>query len=117
MHGPAYLQIVGGLVLLIFFVVDPLLFIGIPYAAWKGKPEGFDQSKYAVSAIGTFLVGTILVLLAKWINADIRTWPYAIQAPCLIIGLLLIGIGCGCAGGFVVLLGKTKASVRDITRI
>jgi hypothetical protein len=33
MHGPPYLQIVDGLGLLIFFVVNPLLFIAIGYAA------------------------------------------------------------------------------------
>src|SRR4051812_42571139 len=108
MHGPLYLQIIDGLALLIFFVVDPLLFIAIGYAAWKGKPSGFDQRKFAVSAIATFLVGTVLILLAKWINADIRTWPYAVQALCMILGLLLIGIGCGCGSGFVVLFAKTR---------
>ena len=113
MRGPLYLQIVDGLGLLIFFVVNPLLFVGIGYAAWKGKPRGFDQKEYAASAVVTFLLGTALVLLAKWINADIRTWPYAVQAPFMIIGLFLIGIGCGCAGGFVVLFGKAQLRHSD----
>jgi len=108
MKHSASIQIVDVLLLLIFFVVNPLLFVGIGYAAWKGKPVGFDQKKYAVSAFIAFLLGTTLTLLAKWINADIRTWPYAVQAPCMIIGLFLIGVGCGCASGFVVLFGKTR---------
>lgn len=108
MHGPFYLQIVDGLALFIFFVANPSLFVGIGYAAWKGKPSGFDQRKYAVLTIATVSIGTALMLLAKWINADIRTWPFAVQAPCMIIGLLLFGIGCGCGSGFVVLLIKTR---------
>ena len=99
--------------MLIFFVLNPLLFIAIGYAAWKGKPSGFDQRKYAVSAVTTFLVGTILILLAEWINADIRTWPFAIQALFMIVGLFLIGFGSGCAGGFVVLFAKSKIGQSD----
>jgi len=108
MHGPFYLQLIDALALLIFFVVDPLLFIAIGYGAWKGKPSGFNQRRYAVWAIGTAIFGAALLVLAKWINADIRTWPYAIQAPCMIVGLLLFGIGCGCACAFVVLLVKAR---------
>ena len=108
-----YLQIVDGLLLLILFVVDPLLCIAIGYGAWKGKPSGFDQKNYALSAITTFVVGSVLVVFAKWINADIRTWPYAFQATCEIIGLLLIGIGCGCGSGFFVLMAKTRTHESD----
>jgi hypothetical protein len=113
MRGPLYLQIVDGLGLLIFFVVNPILFVGIGYAAWKGKPTAFDQKKYATLGVGTFLFGAALLLLAKWINADIRTWPYAVQAPCMIIGLLLIGFGCGCVVGFIVLFGKAQLRHSD----
>src|SRR5690348_11629655 len=42
MHGPK-----DGLLLLIFFLVNPILFIAIGYGAWKGKLSGFDQRKYA----------------------------------------------------------------------
>ena len=108
MHGPLYSQIVDGLLLLIFFVVNPILFIAVGYAAWKGKLSGFDKRKYAAYAIGAFVVGSVLVVFAKWINADIRTWPYAVQAISGIVGLLLIGIGCGCGAGFVVLMAKTR---------
>ena len=108
MRGPFYLQVIDALALLILFAVDPLLFIAIGYYAWKGKPDGFDAKKYAVWAIASAILGTALLVAAKWINADVRTWPYAIQAPCMLIGLLLFGIGCGCACGFVVLLVKRR---------
>lgn len=108
MRGPLYLQIVDGLALLVFFVVDPFLFIAIGYGAWKGKPSGFNERKYTVCAIATFLSGSALILVAKLINADIRTWPYAVQAPCMIVGLLLIGVGSGCGGGFVVLYARAR---------
>src|SRR5262249_23564880 len=92
MHGPLYLQIVDGLAVLIFFVVDPFLFVAIGDAAWKEKPGQFKQRKHAVSAIANFLVGTVLILVAKYINADIRTWPYAIQALCMITAKTAIGL-------------------------
>jgi len=96
-----YVQIIGGLLLFIFFILNPLIFVAIGYYAWKGKPRTFDRRRYGRLALETFLPGCGLVLCGKWINADVRTLPYVAQVICILSGLLLVGVGCGCAAGFV----------------
>ncbi len=96
-----YVQIVGGLLMFIFFIVNPLIFVAIGYLAWNGKPRTFDRLKYGKLAFATFVPGCVLVLCGKWINADVRTLPYVAQVICILSGLLLVGAGCGCAAGFI----------------
>ena len=101
MNPQVYVPIIDGLGLLIFFVVNPLIFAGIGYLAWKGRPNTLDRRKYGLLAIAAFLLGSVLILCAKWINADWRTWPYVPQVICMLLGFLLVGVGCGCGAGFL----------------
>jgi hypothetical protein len=101
MNPRLYVSIIDAAALLIFFVVNPLLFFAIGYFAWKGKPNTFDRRKYGVVAFATLPLGLVLVICMKLINADVRTWQYVPQVVCMLLGLLLVGIGCGCATGFL----------------
>ncbi len=102
-----YLPIIDGVLLLIFFVVDPLIFVVVGYLAWKGKPGAFTHRKYGALALATLIPGFILVICGKLIDADVRTWQYIPQVFCMLFGLLLVGIGCACWLGFLIFEGHT----------
>ena len=99
MNPRLYVSIIDGMIVVIFFVVNPLIVASIAYSAWKGRPNTWDSPRYGVWAIVMFLSGLVLLFCVKLINADVRTWPYAVQVFCMLVGLLLLGISCGCGAG------------------
>jgi len=94
MNPRLYVSIIDGVLIAIFFVVNPLIVAGIAYSAWKGRPSKLDRNKYGGLAIATFLSGLVMIFCGKLINADVRTWPYAVQVFCMLVGFLLLA-GCG----------------------
>ena len=92
-------RIVDGLLLLVFFVGVPAIAGGIGYAAFKGRPRSFGRENYVLTCVACGLASVVLVVYAKHMDADIRTWLYLWQIVCGSIGLLLSGIALGCGIG------------------
>jgi hypothetical protein len=90
------MHIVDGLLLLATFVGVPLLWLGIGYAAWKGKWKSFDHESYVLGFVACLLVSLALLVYAQNMQADVRTWQYLLQIACFGLGLLLFGIAGGC---------------------
>jgi uncharacterized membrane protein YczE len=97
--NPQYLPIVDGLLLFGLFVGVPSISAAIGYAAWKGKPNGFDRERYGLSAITAGVPGVALMVYAQRMRADVRTPQYFLQLACFALGVVLLGIACGCLVG------------------
>ena len=103
--SPDYLWLTGLLELLALFVVGPALGFVIAYAAWSGKlprlnPQRYGDDRVLFVAFG--VLASLLLVFAKWLNADVRTAQYLLQLACVLVGGLLFGVGMGCC--FSVLL-------------
>jgi hypothetical protein len=93
--NPKYLWLADAIQLLTFFVIAPVIAIVIAYAAWRGKPKNFSPQRYGMVCATSGVSASLLVVLAKWINADIRTPQYFLQLACFLLGFLLLGVGMG----------------------
>jgi len=93
--NPKYLWVTRALQLLTFFVVGPGIAIVIAYAAWREKPQTFHARRYGMVCVACGVTASLLIILAKWINADIRTPQYFVQLACVLFGLLLFFVGIG----------------------
>lgn len=100
--NPEYLWLTESIELLAFFVLMPAIAIVIAYAAWHGKPQNVSPKLYGTVCVASGVTASPLFLIAKWLNADVRTAQYFLQFACLLLGLLLFGVCMGC--GFPVLL-------------
>jgi hypothetical protein len=100
--NPEYLWLAGVIQLLTFFVVGPVLAIAIGYAAWRGKPKDFNPKRYGIVCVTSGATAVLLIVFAKWMNADVRTAQYFLQLSCVLLSGLLFGVFMGC--GFSVLL-------------
>ena len=103
--NPDYLWLTGVLELLTLFVVGPALGFVIAYAAWCGKPKQLNPQRYGddgVLFVAFGVIASLLLVFAKWLNADVRTAQYLLQLACVLVGGLLFGVAMGC--GFSVLL-------------
>ena len=98
---PWYVWLIDGVVLLTLFVVDTAICAALGYAAWKGKPKGFDRSLYALGFLLTIIAGPLLMVYAQRMQADVRTLQFAWQAVCFEIGALLFGVAEGCVAGVI----------------
>jgi uncharacterized membrane protein SpoIIM required for sporulation len=85
--------------LLTFFLVVPSVAAAIGYAAWKGKPKNFSREMYCTAFAATIAGSLLLMMYSQRINADVRTWQYALQIVCFGLGALLFGIAGGCLVG------------------
>jgi hypothetical protein len=94
--NPDYLWLTGALQLLTLFVVGPVISIAIAYAAWRRKPQNFNPQRYGLLCVASGVGASLLLVLAKWINADVRTSQYFLQLACVLLGGLLLGVGMGC---------------------
>lgn len=94
--NPEYLWLTGALQLLTIFVVGPVIAIAIAYVAWRRKPQNFKPQRYGVLCVASGVGASLLLVLAKWINADVRTPKYFLQLSCVLLGGLLLGVGIGC---------------------
>jgi hypothetical protein len=100
--NPQYLWLTGALELLSLFVIGPVLAIAIPYMAWRGKLPSFNGGRYGMVWVASGGAAVLLLLCAKWINADVREPQYFLQLACVLLCGLLFGVCMGC--GAVVLL-------------
>jgi hypothetical protein len=100
--NPDYLWFADATQLLTLFVISPLLAIVIALKAFRATPHELKPKKYGIVCVASGLISVVLVGLAKWMNADIRTPQYLLQLAGIVLGGLLLGVSMGC--GFRVLL-------------
>ena len=93
--NPKYLWLTDAMLLLSFYVVMPGIAIVIAYAAWRGKPQSFNVQRYGLVCVVSGVTSFLLFLVAKWINADVRTPQYFLQLGSVLLSLLLFGVGMG----------------------
>jgi hypothetical protein len=93
--NPNYLWLTGALQLLVIFVVGPVIAIAIAYAARRRKPQNFNPQRYGTLCVASGVSASLLLVLAKWINADVRTPQYFLQLTCVLLGGLLFGVAMG----------------------
>jgi hypothetical protein len=91
-----YLSLIGTLQLLTLFVVGPVIAIAIAYAAWRRQPQDFTPKRYGMLCVASGVSASLLLVLAKWIDADVRTPQYFLQLACVLLGGLLLGVCMGC---------------------
>ncbi len=99
MNPQITMGIAHAVVLLMFFIVAPLITVGIGYAAWNGLPRSFDRTQYWMSFVTNCAVSAFLIVYAKEMQADVRTWQYIVQVGCFVSGVLLFGVAGGCVVG------------------
>ncbi len=92
--NPDYLWLTDALQLLTIFVVGPVIAIAIVYAAWR-RPQDFNPQRYGRLCVASGVSACLLWVLAKWINADVRTPQYFLQLTCVLLGGLLFGLAMG----------------------
>jgi hypothetical protein len=97
---------------LTIFVIGPTLGVGIAYAAWRGKPKNFRLQQYGILCVGSGSVAFLLLGLAKWINADVRTPLYFWQLAMVLLGGLILGVSMGCLFPFLLHLWRWHKSTR-----
>jgi threonine/homoserine/homoserine lactone efflux protein len=93
--NPEHLWVTGAMQLLTFFVIGPVIAIAIAYSAWRGKPQALNAKRYGIVCAVCWVTATLLLTLAKWINADVRTPQYFVQLTCVLLGLLFGFVGVG----------------------
>jgi len=93
--NPDYLWLTDALQVLTVFVIGPAIGIAIAYAAWRGKLQNFNLQRYGKWCVASGVSAPLLWVLAKWINADVRTPQYFLQLTCVLLGGLLFGVAMG----------------------
>jgi hypothetical protein len=96
--NPKYLWLADALQLLVFLVVGPVLAIAIAYAAWRGKPQRFTGERFGMVCVASGVAAVLMLVCAKWINADVRQPQYFLQLACMLLSGLLFGVYMGCGG-------------------
>jgi hypothetical protein len=97
-----YLWLAGAIELLTFFVLAPAIAVAIAIAARKGTWKILNPARYGPVCVGSGVAASLLLGLAKWINADVRTPQFFLQFASFLLSGLLFGV---CMGtGFFVLL-------------
>jgi hypothetical protein len=79
--NPDYSWLTGAMQLMTLFVVGPVIPIVIAYAAWRGKQQNFNPRRYGMMCIASSVTASLLLVFAKWINADVRTPQYLLHWP------------------------------------
>lgn len=110
--NPRYLPIIDALELSILFVGLPAIWALIGYAAWNGKPNGFDRAKFGSLAIAAGAAAFFLFVHAQRMHADVRTPMFFVQLTCFMLGVLLFGI----AGGFMLGVVLYRRGLGDSNR-
>jgi hypothetical protein len=101
--NPRYLWLTDAIQLLTFFVVGPVLAIAIAYTVWREKTQKFNSGRYVMLCVVFGVMGVLLFVFAKWLNADVRTPQYFLQLAAMLLSGLSFGVFMG--GGFAALLG------------
>jgi hypothetical protein len=94
--NPNYLWLTEAIEVLTFFVLMPAIAIAIAYAAWRGKPQNVSPRQYGTVCVASGVTASLVFVLVKWMNADVRTAQYFLQLACLLLSLLLFGVSMGC---------------------
>jgi hypothetical protein len=81
--NPRYLWVTE---MLTFFVVGPATAIVVAYAGWRGKRRTLSAKRHGMVCVACGVTGSVLLILAKWINADVRTPQYFAQLTCVLLG-------------------------------
>jgi hypothetical protein len=100
--------------LFMFFLIVPLVIAGIAYAAWRGKPRSWGRSMFFTAFASAGAVSAFLMTYAIKMQADVRTWQYAIQVALFVLGLLLFDIAGGC--GVAIFFTKRGSLPKDATQ-
>jgi len=85
--NPKYLWLTGTMQLLTLVVVGPVIAIVVAYAAWREKPENFNPQRYGMVCVTSGVTASLLLALAKWISADVRTPQYFLQLAVSCLGV------------------------------
>jgi uncharacterized membrane protein len=93
--NPKYLWATETIELLTFFVVGPAIAIVIAYTGLRGKRRTLSAKQHGMVCVACGVTGSLLLILAKWIKADIRTPEYFAQLTCVLLGLFLLFVGIG----------------------
>jgi hypothetical protein len=88
--------------LLTFFVLQPAIAVVIAYKAWRGRPENL---RFTVPCVVSGAAAVLLIVFAKWLNADVRTSIYLLQVACFALGFLLFGAAWDTASQFFSMRG------------
>jgi len=72
--------------LLTFFVIGPAIAVVIVYRAWRQKLQTINPKRYGIVCLASSVIASLLLILAKWINADVRTPQYFLQWPVSCLG-------------------------------
>ena len=99
MHSDTATWVEAASLLFAFFIIVPSTAAVIGYAAWKGKPKSFDRSMYWTAFAAATGVSVFLMVVAKRMQADVRTWQYLVQMACFGVSILLFGVAGGCMIG------------------
>ena len=110
MNPHYYLWLTESLELLAFFVLQPVIGIVIAYKAWRGEPQ--NLSRYGVPCLASGATAVVLLVLAKWLNADVRTVIYVLQVACIVLGFSLFGVCMGCGFSFLLRIWHWHKSTR-----
>jgi len=93
--NPNYLRLTEGLELLTFFVFGPVLAIVIAYKSWRRNGIAPDSKRYGTRCAVFAVLFVLLFMLAKWLNADVRTHQYFLQLTCVLLSILWFGLAQG----------------------
>jgi hypothetical protein len=94
-----------------FLVAMPSVTAAIAYAAWHGKPKNFDRSMFFTAFASAGAASLLMIVYAQRMQADVRTWQYAIQVALFVLGLLLFAVAGGC--GLGIFLTKRGSIPKD----
>jgi len=107
MHTSVGVWVELGFILFTFFVIAPAIAATIAYAAWKGKPKGFDRDMYWTAFVSTGAVAGFILVYAQ---RNGGTWPRAVRLACLVLGALLFGVAFGFGVG---IFARRRSSLPD----
>jgi hypothetical protein len=93
--NPHYLWLTEGLELLSFFVFGPVLAIVIAYRSWRRKEDTPTPKRHGTRSAAFAVVFILLFVLAKRIDADVRSPQYFLQLTCVLLSFLSFGLAQG----------------------
>lgn len=110
MNPHYYLWLTESLEFAAFFVLQPVIGIVIAYKAWRGEPQNLPR--YGLLCLECGVVAVVLLVFAKWLNADVRTVIYLLQVACIVVGFSLFGACMGCGFSFLLRMWNWHKSSR-----
>lgn len=105
-----YLSVFDVLILLALSVGSPAISAAIAYAAWTGKPAGFDREKFGISFVTAVAAALFFFVYSQRMQADVRTPLFLLQLAIFALGVVFFGIAGGCLLGiFIYRRGQRSA--------